>query len=75
MLDELSACEAEISSLKPRVETLTAQLEAARTRRHTLSRDLSEKLRSMDVESPGNHGWEGRFGWFLAEMLRQARAK
>ncbi len=34
-------------------------------------RELSDLLTSMDVDSPGNSGWEGRFTWFIAEVIRQ----
>lgn len=54
------------------LEKSVAQLRRVIDRRQTLEHDLYEALRSMDVESPGNHGWEGRMSWFIAEIVEQA---
>lgn len=69
MLDELAKLEREIEELTPKAK----RLEKAREELTRIDRELGEHLRSMDVESPGNYGWAGRFTWFAAELLRQAR--
>lgn len=67
LLDKVATLEAEAEELRPKAERLCAvdaELRGLRQR-------LPDLLRSMDVESPGNFGWERRMGWFLAEMRRQ----
>lgn len=74
---------AEVLALLARADELDAELTALRAaavrmrkaeeERGNVSRRLSELLRSMDLEAKGNYGWENRFGWFLAELRRQAK--
>lgn len=70
MLDTMDRLSREIEQLRPKA----VRLKEAEAELGALSRKFSEHLRSMDVEQQGNYGWEGRFGWFLSEMLRQARS-
>lgn len=74
LLAEVDALDAEVAELRPTVEPLVTRLQAAETKARELRAKLPELLRSMDVESPGNFGWERRMGWFLAEMRRQITA-
>ena len=67
LLSEVDALDAEAKRLRPAAQ----RLKEVEAQSETLRRRLPELLRSMDVESPGNFGWEGRMGWFLAEMRRQ----
>ena len=67
LLARVDALDAEIETLRPKAE----RFNAAQAEVETLRRRLPELLRSMDVESKGNMGWERRMGWFLAEMRRQ----
>jgi hypothetical protein len=67
LLTEVDALDAEAATLRPHARRLSE----VESQAETLRRRLPELLRSMDVESPGNYGWERRMGWFLAEMRRQ----
>ncbi len=67
LLTEVDALNAEAANLR----SMAARLKEVEARVETLRRRLPELLRKMDVESPGNFGWESRMEWFLAEMRRQ----
>lgn len=67
LLSEVDALDAEAERLRP----MAARLKEVQEQSEQLHRRLPELLRSMDVEEPGNFGWERRMGWFLAEMRRQ----
>jgi hypothetical protein len=67
--DEEARLQRTIDAVQPHVE----RLQKVRVERAGCARQLGEHLRSMDVDSPGNCGWEGRFAWLLGEVLRQAR--
>lgn len=54
-------------------EKSVATLRTAKEERGRLSGELHELLRTMDVESTGNFGYEGRTAWLLAEVVRLAR--
>lgn len=67
MLRDIELLEVEVAELRPKAKRLVEaekQIAEERTK-------LAERLRAMDLESPGNYGWEGRMGWFVAEMRRQ----
>lgn len=73
LLDTIAACETEAVDLHKaavRLKELDEVYAKAKA-------DLRKLLNEMDVspEQKGNFGWEGRFGWFLEEMHRQARGK
>jgi hypothetical protein len=67
LLAEVDALESEADQLRPKAQ----RLQEVEAQAESLRRRLPELLRSMDLESPGNFGWERRMGWFLAEMRRQ----
>lgn len=69
LIDEIAANNAVIEEHRASV----AILRTAEDQRGRLQSELSELLRSMDVESEGNAGYGSRTGWLLAEMIRLAR--
>lgn len=71
---EVIAMVREMESLQERLPTLLRAAEELRLtneRREALFRGLGEKLRSIDLESTGNMGWEGRTSMFLAMAIRE----
>lgn len=72
LIQRKAALEAEASKLRPQV----ARLEKVEEEWATAAEALQKLLTSMDIsaDQKGNWGWEGRFAWFLEEMVRQARA-
>lgn len=73
LIDRLGDLQREAAELRPKVKRL-AEVDAAIM---TTSRELDELYKSMDVElptnGPSNYGNEGRFTWFIAELMRQVR--
>lgn len=61
-----------IASELPELIAAANRLKQLQEERGILSRELKELLDSMDCDRPGNFGWEGRFGWLIAEVVRQA---
>lgn len=70
LIDRAASLDHEIKQLRP----MAVRLKKAEEERSIVGREIGEHLRSMDCDSPGNFGWEGRFGWLLAEVLRQVRS-
>lgn len=73
LLGQVEALEAEEMELRPKVQAFAGRLLAVEEKLGEARRRLPELLQAMDVDSPGNFGWEKRMGWFLAEMRRQLR--
>ena len=48
-----------------------AEKERHESNYQTAKEGLFRLMREMDVESRGSAGWEGRFGWFIAELFTQ----
>ncbi len=71
LLAEIESLAAEATQLRPQV----ARLKEVEEQAQIAGRKLQPLLRSMDVEAPGNWGWERRMAWFLAEMRRQLLAQ
>lgn len=42
---------------------------------HALNKEFVDLLVSMDCESTGNAGWQGRTGWLIGEIIRQMEAE
>lgn len=61
-------------ALAATLKTDENNLRSINEERQEKQRELKELLGSMDVESTGNYGWEARFGWLIAEVIRQSRA-
>lgn len=74
ILTDLEDAQRELKRLEPERDRLVKQVDELRTRAADLGATLGKKLSGMDVDSPGNWGWEGRFGWFLGEFRRQLLA-
>lgn len=49
--------------------------DAAEKKLSELKNEFREHLDSMDCDSTGNFGWEGRVGWLLGEVVRQIDAE
>lgn len=71
LLESIEALDMEINQLLAAQRRLNLAVEE----RAALDRRLAELLTGMDVESPGNAGWKGRFAWLLNEIRCQAYAK
>ena len=71
VLSRVESLEAEAARLQPEAKRLCDRLREVDKLLVDDRRRLSELLESMDVEEPGNNGWDRRMGWFLAEMRRQ----
>lgn len=61
----------EIEDLRPKAERLTT---ACQEMGNTHA-EIRELLRSMDMDAPGNTGYQARTGWFLTEMYRAMKAE
>lgn len=61
---ELNEEETELKEYVVRLRQVTEE-------KKQLDRDLKRLLESMDVETPGNFGWSGRFAWLLAAVVDQ----
>jgi hypothetical protein len=57
------------------MNNLTKEYNHLEDEKAELSKSVVTKMEKMDVESPGNFGWERRFGWFLGEFYRQVSKK
>lgn len=71
LLADVDALESEAAKLRPMAQRLHAV--EAELREHR--KRLPGLLQSMDLAATGHFGWEGRMGWFLAEMRRQLVAR
>lgn len=68
LLEDMRRTLAEVHDLQAKVIRLKS-LEASYT---AAGRKYDELLRSMDLATSGNIGWEGRMQWFLTELARQS---
>jgi uncharacterized protein YlxW (UPF0749 family) len=76
LIDQITDLELEEARLQREIDAVQPQvkrLHEVRNEHNQRARQLAEQLRSMDVHTPGNAGWEGRAAWFLGEIVRQAR--
>lgn len=75
LIDRISDLNREAAELRPKVQRLREVEEATAKAAH----ELNELYKSMDVElptnGPANYGNEGRFTWFIAELMRQVRSQ
>ncbi|HVZ32265.1 MAG TPA: hypothetical protein VG963_07565 [Polyangiaceae bacterium] len=55
------------------IESKLPRLKRAREEYALLHHAVAHRLRSMDVHTDGNGGWEDRVVWFLLELQRQAQ--
>lgn len=74
LLDTVATCDEEIGVLRDRISTDTEKLKSLSERRFRAWDEYRKLMKDMDVSSEGHFGFEGRAGWFLAEMRRQLRA-
>jgi hypothetical protein len=54
------------------IESETAAQKAEIEERGDLLQKCKALIEGMDVRSEGNYGFEGRYHWFLLELVRQA---
>ncbi len=64
-----------IRHLAPEVHQKTVELKNLEEEHGRLQHELGKLMRSMDVDAPGNYGWEGRVTWLISEMHRQMQIK
>ena len=62
----------EATRLRALMKQHTEALQAAEYERGKRAHEVVELLRSMDVASEGNYGWERRVVWFLSELATAA---
>lgn len=71
LLRRVEELDAEISELKPKAD----RLRSAECEKSNAASAVAKLLASMDVAATGNHGFESRMAWFVAELARQASVK
>jgi len=73
LLDRCAACDEEIDELQERIARDTARVRTLTGNRDGAWAEHLALMRQMDVDSPGNTGFERRAAWFLVEMRRQIK--
>ena len=71
LIRAIAAFDEEGRKLSKDLKEATERLKEINEHRRAADSQLEKKLTAMDVESPGNFGWRGRFSWLLAEIVRQ----
>lgn len=70
-LDKLAVIGSKVSRLQAEVAERSARLAELQAEQNDLACRVPEMLRSMDIASDGNWGWEGRIVWALRELAAQ----
>jgi len=76
LLAVLSASMSNLASLRSMTDErkrLNAEIAKAEEREAELGKEICRLLGSMDCNTVGNYGYEGRIGWLFREMLRLDR--
>ena len=60
----------DIARLTQLIDEHSAALDQAREVRARNATEIRRLVAEMDLEQSGNHGWEGRMVYFLAELTR-----
>ena len=71
LLDSVAKCDTEIK----RIQGEVSKLEDLQGQRRSLWKEYVKLMDDMDVDTPGNFGFENRAAWFLMEMRRQIKRK
>lgn len=71
LLRLVESLDLEIVELKPKAD----RLRSAEYEKSNAASAIAKLLASMDVAATGNHGFESRMAWFVAELARQASEK
>lgn len=74
-LEELADVDQALSANVPERDRLVAEVTRLGEKRQGLATRMKGLLSEMDADSPGNFGWEGRFGWLLGEFRRQVLSR
>jgi hypothetical protein len=74
LLTRLGEVNETLARLEPEEERFKSSIASLREERGAIAVNLRAKLDEMDVDGPGNFGWEGRIAWMIQEAIRQDRA-
>lgn len=73
LVQDMQSLQGEIVQSRLQLDKYTQHLTKAEEAYRQAARQIKEKLAQMDLLARGNHGWEGRFEWFLLEFYRQTK--
>lgn len=64
---------AKVDDLRPKISELQREMRLVDEEWAKTNEAVLKLLRSLDVDRPGNHGWENRLGYLLEEMQTQVK--
>lgn len=71
-IEQMNALSETIRGRKDVIQIETTTVEGEINKYQELASKSKALIEGMDVKSPGNYGFEGRYHWFLLELVRQA---